>query len=231
MQLSALLGLTACLAGPLLAQSNTVPGLDGRLTVVDNLTYYGRRGAAYPGGEVGMAMLNTMCNPGTVNIPWHAAMQPDHPKFGFLVVRESGGRLEQISDWSYVKHAFVSTNSSGPCGTCIQPSVGGAEMGVHCSDTYGEGNNSDRFYLGPPSEIDPWLGTWNPVGSYFDRGDPAVGLAQQTDGVRSLTGSQVNAFDAVKNRVTVKEAHDPLVAEAGVDLLLVFGEVVPVPGL
>lgn len=206
MQLSALLGLTACLAGPLLAQSNTVPGLDGRLTVVDNLTYYGRRGAAYPGGEVGMAMLNTMCNPGTVNIPWHAAMQPDHPKFGFLIVRESGGRLEQISDWSYVKHAFVSTNSSGPCGTCIQPSVGGAEMGVHCSDTYGESNNSDRFYLGPPSEIDPWLGTWNPVGSYFDRGDPAVGLAQQTDGVRSLTGSQVNAFDAVKNRVTVKEA-------------------------
>ena len=197
------LPLAICLASTLGAQANAVPGLDGRLSVVDNLSYYGRRGPTYPGGEVGMAMLNTMCNPGTVGIPWFAAMQANHPKFGFLITRESNGRMEQISDRSYVKHAFTSTNFSGACGTCNTP--GGSTMGVHCSDTYGAGNNADRFYLGPPEELDPWLGTWNPIGSYFDRGDPAVGVSQQTDGVRSLTGAQVALFDAVKNRVTVKE--------------------------
>ena len=166
----ALLSLAA-LASGLAAQSNVVAGLDGRLSLIDNLTYYGRRGAAHPNGEVGMAMLNTMCNPGSVGIPWFAAMSSNHPKFGFLLVRVHNGRLEQISDWSYVKHAFTSTNFSGACGTCNTP--GGSTMGVGCSDTYGDGNNADRFWLGPPEEIDPWLGTWNPIGSYFDRGDPA----------------------------------------------------------
>ena len=39
----------------------------------------------FGGGEVGMSMRNTMCNPGSVNIPWNAAMQPTHPFFGFLI--------------------------------------------------------------------------------------------------------------------------------------------------
>lgn len=193
----------AALASTLVAQSNVVPGLNGRLSQIDNLTYYGRRGPAHPNGQVGMAMLNEMCNPGTVAIPWFAAMQPNHPKFGFILVRVSNGRLEQVSDWSYCKHAFTSTNYSGACGTCNTP--GGNTMGVGCSDTYGDGNNADRYWLGPPEEIDPWLGTWNPIGSYFDRGDPAVGGAQATDGNRSLTQSQTSAMDPVKNRITVNE--------------------------
>ncbi|MEO6594042.1 MAG: hypothetical protein ABIP94_04745 [Planctomycetota bacterium] len=199
----ALLSMASALTGSLLAQSNTVPGLNGRLTVVDDLTYYGRRGAAYPNGEVGMAMLNEMCNPGTVTIPWFAAMQPNHPKFGFLIVRVAGGRIEQISDRSMCKHAFVSTNFSGPCGSCINPGTG-TVMGVNCSDTYGAGNNADRTWLGPADEIDPWLGVWNPVGSYFDIGDPSqAGYPLPADGVRSLNSA---GFDSVKNRVTVKEA-------------------------
>jgi hypothetical protein len=194
----------AALATTLAAQSNSVAGLDGRLSLIDSLTYYGRRGAAHPNGEVGMAMLNEMCNPGSVGIPWTAAMQSNHPKFGFLLVRVSGGKIEQVNDWSFCKHAFTSTNYSGACGTCNTP--GGSVMGVGCSDTYGAGNNADRFWLGPPAEIDPWLGTWNPVGSYFDYGDPAVTGAAAIDGVRTLTGTQTGAFDAVKNRMTVREA-------------------------
>jgi hypothetical protein len=199
MQRVAMLTL-AVLASPLAAQSNTVPGLDGRLSVVDSLTYWGRRGAAYPGGEVGMSMLNEMCNPGTVNIPWYAAMQPNHPKFGFIITRESGGRMVQISDYSFCKHAFTSTNYSGACGSCISPGTGSL-MGVRCSDTYGAGNNADRTWLGPATELDPWLGTWNPVGSYFDVGDPLTGTGP-ADGVRSLNTA---GFDAVRNRVTVRE--------------------------
>ena len=200
----ALLSIASAIAGSLAAQSNTVVGLDGRISVVDSLTYYGRRGAANPNGEIGMAMLNEMCNPGTVNIPWGAAMTANHPKFGFLIVRRFNDKIEQINDWSYCKHAFTSTNYSGACGTCIDPGTG-TLMGVHCADTYGAGNNADRYWLGPPVELDPWLGTWNPVASYFDRGDPSVGGAAAMDGVRSLTSGQISAFDAVKNRVTVKE--------------------------
>ena len=77
-------------------------------------------------------------------------------------------------------------------------------MGPNCSDTYANSNNGDRTYLAPPTELNPWLGTWNPVGSYFDIGDPVqVGYPLAADGVRSLSTS---GFDAVKNRVTIKEA-------------------------
>ena len=107
----------AALASSLAAQSNVVAGLDGRLSLIDDLTYYGRRGAVHPNGEIGMAMLNEMCNPGSVGIPWSAAMASNHPVFGFLLVRVSGGRMEQINDWSFCKHAFTSTNYSGACGT------------------------------------------------------------------------------------------------------------------
>ncbi len=196
-----LLPLAAFAVGTLSAQSNVVPGLDGRLEILDNLTFWARRGAAFPGGEVGMSMRNTMCNPGTVNIPWFAAMQPNHPKFGFLITRVSDGRMVQISDRSYCKHAFTSASVSGGCGTCN--GIGGTQMGLRCSDTYSAGNNASQTNLGPPDELDPWLGTWVPVGSYFDRGDPDVGSPANTDGAKSLTAS---GFDGVKNRVTVKEA-------------------------
>ncbi|MFT4840046.1 MAG: hypothetical protein ACJA0V_003314 [Planctomycetota bacterium] len=192
----------AVLSASLSAQSNTVAGLDGRLTVIDNLTYYGRRGPAYPNGEIGMAMLNSMCNPGSVNIPWFQAMQPDHPMFGFIIARVANDKIEQINEWSFCKHAFTSINVNGACGSCQNPGTGSL-MGINCSDTYGAGNNASRTWLGPPQEIDPWLGTWNPVGSYFDIGDPAQsGYPAPADGSRSLSQS---VFDSVDNRVTVDE--------------------------
>ena len=49
------------------------------------------------------------------------AMLEDHPKFGFMVTRVQNGRMVQISDWSYCKHAFLSLNDNGSfpaiCGT------------------------------------------------------------------------------------------------------------------
>lgn len=195
--------LSAAVAGSLAAQSNTVPGLDGRLTVIDTFTYQGRRGAAHPNGEVAASMMNEMCNPGSVTIPWFAAMQTNHPKFGFLMVRVAGDKIEQVSDWSFCKHAFISTNSPSSCGSCV-PAGGGTVMGIGCSDIYGVGNNNDRTTLGPPVELNPWLGTWNAVGSYFDIGDPAqAGFPASANGAYSLN---IAGFDAVKNRVVMKEA-------------------------
>ncbi|HEX5052932.1 MAG TPA: hypothetical protein VFZ65_14240 [Planctomycetota bacterium] len=206
-QLLATLASLAAMQG-LAAQSNKVSGLDGNLYDISSPTVWGRRGPAYPGGEIGFSAANYMCNPGTVQIPWQAAMQPNHPKFGFMIVRVQNDRMVQISDYSYIKHAFTSINgNSGPCAPCQGTGgLGGTVMGIGCYDVYGAGNNGDRFYLGPPDELDPWLGVWTPVGSYFDHGDPNVGGAAAMDGVRSLTSSQVNAFDVVKNRVTVKES-------------------------
>jgi len=190
------------IASSVVGQANTVAGLDGRLTVIDSMTYYGRRGPSHPNGQIGMAMLNTMCNPGSVNIPWYQAMQPNHPKFGFMVVRVANDRIHQINEWSFCKHAFLSINVNGSCGSCQNPGTGQL-MGLNCSDTYAPGNNASRTWLGPPEEIDPWLGTWDPVGSYFDIGDPSQpGYPAPADGNRSLSQG---IFDSVDNRVTVNE--------------------------
>lgn len=195
--------LSFALAVPAAAQSNTVPGLDGRLTSISNLTVLGTNA-----NHVGFAARNDMCNVGSVNIPWFAAdgpgqMPENHPKFGFLVCRELNGRFEQISDRSFCKHAFVSVNGTGQCGPCQSTGpLGGSVMGVNCTDAYGVGNNGDRYWLGPAHEIDPWLGTWEHVGSFFDRGLPEVAAPFNTDGVRSA----ITPPDDVLNRVTIKKS-------------------------
>lgn len=166
---------------------------------------WGRRGT-FPNGDVGVSFQNQLCNPGGMNLAWAAAdnsptgtqMSEDHPKFGFIVAREVNGRLQQISNWSYCKHAFLSTNNPGSCGTCAN-TTGAETMYVGCSDIYSTGNNGSRTYLGPPSEINPWLGTWNHTGSYFDSwagGTP-------TDGIK---GSTPSFADNVENRVTIPES-------------------------
>ncbi|MGE3174068.1 MAG: hypothetical protein AB7O97_15685 [Planctomycetota bacterium] len=191
---------------PALAQSNAVPGTDARIYNVVDVGYFGRRGAAYPNGEAGFGVGHSYCNSGTVNIPWVAygagsVMLDTYPKIAFMLARERDDRMVQISGRSHLKHSRAVFNfSSGPCAPCN--STGGQFMFVGCSDTYGSGTNSNRFHLGPTTEIDPWLGTWNSVGSYFDVGDPPVTGAAATDGVQSPIGA---GFDAVKNRVEVRE--------------------------
>jgi hypothetical protein len=199
-------------AAPVLAQSNAVPGTDVNLYDVSSPTIYGRRGPAYPNGEVGVGFGHAFCNAGTVHVPWQSSpttsgqMTDVHFKIAFLVARESNGRMVQISSKdSYVKHSRVTYNlGSSQCGTC--QSGPGSTFRIGCYDAYSTGFNGDRFNLGPSTEIDPWLGSWNPVGSYFDRGDPAVGGAAAADGTQSLTFSQVSSFDSVKNRVTISES-------------------------
>jgi hypothetical protein len=193
---------------PLSAQSNAVPGMDAQVYDVTDIAAYGRRGPAYPNGEAGFVLGHSYCNSGSVNIPWVATsgsiMVDTYPKIAFLLARESGGRMVQISGKSYLKHSTAVYNfSSGPCAPCN--AGGGQFMFVGCSDTYSSGINSNRIYNAPTTEIDPWLGTWNSQGSYFDRGDPSVGGAAATDRVKSLTSSMVSAFDPIKNRLEVRD--------------------------
>ena len=204
-----LLFAVSLLAVPGIAQSNAVPGLDISMYDLTDISYYGRRGAAWPNGEAGFMVGHSWCNSGTVNLPWVSqsggVMVDEFPRIAFLLARESGGRMVQGTGVSFAKDPPTPEKfSSGP--RAPRTSNGGPPFFVGCSDTYGSGINSSQMNLGPTDEINPWLGTWNPQGSYFDRGDPAVPGASANDSVRSLTWTQVQAFDAVKNRMIVQES-------------------------
>jgi hypothetical protein len=176
------------------AQSNAIPGLDAALVNCFSLTQRGRSG-----GVVAVSSGVDICNFGSVNIDWRAPMDPRHPMYSQMVCREFNGRFEQISDWSYVKHGFLSINGS-ICGSCSENN--GSLLGPNCSDTYGSSLNANTFYLGPPAEIDPWLGIWDPVGSHFDQGFPPVSGPAAMDGVRST----INAPDSLFGRVNIQES-------------------------
>lgn len=202
--ISGLLGV-AVLAGSASAQRNAIIGRDIQLQDTWSLRGY-VRGGAYPNGAQAFGAWTTCCNPGTNAIPFQAAMSPNHGYIHFLVARESEGRLVQVSNWSYVKHTFGSSNDPSPCGNCGGPGNFN-QVEVGCSDTYASSQAVDHYHLGPPSEIDPWLGTWNPSCSLFDAGDPPVAPGQLCDSVRSLTSSQSAALNAtLHNQMRVQDA-------------------------
>lgn len=188
---SLLLALAATDAA--LAQSNTVPGLNIRLENTSQIARY-RRTGTFPNGVQAIGMYTTCCNPGTVSIPFQAAMNPNHGFIHYIVARESGGRFVQISNYGWVKHTFGSNNLASSCGTCPLPGTTSFVV-PGCNDTYANSQAVDHFNLAPPEEVDPWLGTWNPIGSYFDRGNPDVGFPANQDGVRSLTQQQATALN------------------------------------
>jgi len=195
-----LLPTLLCASAPF-AQSNTDNAIDLSLANITDITAVGRTGA-FPTGMNGVSFETTCCNEGTKQINWHAAMQSDHPYIVFEIARELNGRFEQISDWSYVKHGFFALSNS-LCSSCS--ATDGTVLGIGCSDTYATGNNSDNYWLGPPEEIDPWLGQWNPVCSHFDRGEPDVGPPNNCNGARSLSSAQANALGPVSHRIHVKD--------------------------
>ncbi len=181
------LALTA-LTAPAMAQSNMIPGQDvelGLLTSGSDFDDWGHEGPALA-GESAFSMSTTSCNPGTTHVPWQAAMQENHPLIAFMCVREEAdqSRLVQISDRSWLKHGFFAL-SNNQCGYGCSMNSGGSYLAIGCSDTYGIGNNGSRSDLGPPEEIDPWLGTWNALGSFFD-----CPTGTGCDGNRSYFGSE-----------------------------------------
>jgi hypothetical protein len=194
------------------AQSNTVPGRDLRLSDTWAIAAFQRTGS-FPNGNNAIGTWTTVCNPGTSALPFEAAMDPDHAFIHYLVARESGGRLVQISNRGYVKHTFGSNNDPSACGTCAGPGrFSFVEVG--CSDTYANSQAVDHFLLGPPDEVDPWLGTWVPQCSHFDRGEPPVGPGQACDGIRSLSHAQANVLNQTIHHQTAVRDAELLVAGA-----------------
>ncbi len=196
---ASVLSLAAALAcaGSALAQSNAVAGRDLMLIDTWALQQFQRVGT-YPNGYGAMGSWTTVCNPGTSPVLFTAAMNPNHAYIHYMVCRESDGRFVQISNWSWVKHTFGSSNDPSGCGNCAGPGNFN-QVEVGCSDTYANYQAVDHYWLGPPEEIDPWLGTWVPACSWFDRGEPQAPAGQLCDGVRSLSGGQANALNSSVN--------------------------------
>lgn len=197
------IGLTALLAfaPTAAAQSNVIPGTDVSLGLLGEISAVGREGA-FPNGLNGAAMSTTSCNVGSVDVPWFAPMDEDHPFIAFMVTREDdSGRIYQISDRSHVKHGFFALADNQCNLGCNPPSQFGDFLGVGCSDTYGISTNADKFWLGPPEEIDPWLGEWDAFCSFFD-----LGLTPGScNGLRTFSQGQASSLGPVGTRINLTD--------------------------
>lgn len=133
---------------------------------------YGRVGT-FPNGISGLGLATTSCNVSTItqdNVNWFDQMDERHPViaqnfYRLRTIAGAGTRFEQIGI-GWVKHGFLSTNSNG-CGQCQTPPLGGSQLGVNCSDTYGSQLNASRSWLGPRNEVNVFTGKWKCLGSYF----------------------------------------------------------------
>jgi hypothetical protein len=175
-----------------------VPNGDVQLFQLLDCASYGRTGA-YPNGLSGLGVGTTSCNVSNItndNANWYEQMDERHPVIEQNLYRISvvngAERFEQIGV-GWVKHGFLSTNSNG-CGTCQVPGAGGAQLGIHCSDTYGSSLNASRSYLGPRNEVNPFTGRWTCRGSYFSN--------YVNDCVSRFNQS---GLDAVAHRLVVKD--------------------------
>ena len=195
-------------AAPVLAQSNAIPGTDVNIYGLHTATFSGREGPAYPNGTAGLIIGHRMGNCGSVPIPWDgvagSTMQDQSIMIAFMLTRVDAGdgRIVQVNRNSFCKHSRVAFNlGNSICGSCQNGSFG--FFHVNCYDAYGTSFNGNQYNLGPTSEIDPWLGTWEPRGSYFDIGDPGQpGFPLPADSVQSMTTS---GFGSVKNRMECPE--------------------------
>ena len=166
-------------------------GHDLMLHSLDGIISLGREGA-FPNGLNGLSMRTTICNVGNTDVPWFRPMDERHPVIAMNLYRLSDDRFEQVGA-SWLKHGFFSTNQDS-CGTCDNPGTGQL-LGPNCSDTYGSGNNGDRFWLGPRKELNPFTGRWTCRGSFF--------AGFEDDCVRRSGGA---GWDNTQHRVEVTDA-------------------------
>lgn len=208
-------GITKLVAGgnvpvPPIVNGSGRASKDLRLLTISGMSNIASSGT-YPNGQRAVAMSTTSCNVGTITIPWTPAETSvgaaitgtDHPKIVQNMYRLSNGKFEQIGE-GWLKHGFYAINGSSVCGTCTSPS--GLQLGPGCADPYGTGNNSDRTYLAPRSEVNPLTGVWNPVGSFFSGYMPDN--IRRTTGSRKWNGtsSATYTYPALENRVVVNDS-------------------------
>ncbi len=136
-------------------------------------------------------------NVGAADVPWYEMFtgsfpphnNDQHPYLIWNLYREKEGQFTHIAA-SALKHAYYTTNQQ-----CTLNCFDNHILWPGCRDTYGEHSNDNNLYLGPRDEINPFLGTWDSCGSFFDPG---------------CTGSRTNAAsgDGQRMRVKLNELND-----------------------
>ena len=136
-----------------------------------------------------------------------------HPYIAQAIYRiNAEGRLEQLGT-SWFKHSWSAASGAmagqtgtatgnDPCGigsSCFNLNTDN-QLEANCADTYSAGHNSDTYYMGPRSEVNPRKGWndpgWTRFGAYVDNYTSSDVLATtgQNDGVRSLTGGTLQSW-------------------------------------
>jgi hypothetical protein len=162
------------------AQGGPTTGPD--VTVIYLSTTTSNLGAS--GGIRAYAIGTTSCNIGDKDVNWCdetngcsggnvSLTNAQHPVIAQNLYRLKDGRFLQLG-MSWLKHGFVSTNSTDSACKVGHPScsgtpVGGSQLGVGCTDTYGSGLNSgggstcaggSGCRLGQRSEVNPTTGVY-----------------------------------------------------------------------
>lgn len=154
--------LSAISSSVVVAQTSGPDVIVGRLS---DVATYGTDGS----GIYAYAVGTTSCNVGDEELLWIQST-PEHPVIGQSLYRYENGRIVQIGQ-SWLKHGFQALQG-GLCTPCTPSSMGGAALGVGCSDPYGAQLNGSQSGLGPKSEVNPSTGefpfpfsgpAWDPI--------------------------------------------------------------------
>ena len=159
----------AAFPAALRAQGQQTSGPDVTIIYIGDTQNYG-----VSGGIRGYSIGTTSCNIGTTPVNWCdnnggcsngtiTLSAAQHPVIAQNMYRMLDGRFEQIG-MSWLKHGFLSTNSTdSSClvghPSCSSPPLGSNQLGVGCTDTYGSGLNGSRP-LGMRSEVNPTSGVF-----------------------------------------------------------------------
>jgi hypothetical protein len=144
---------------------------------VGDITDVPREGTNAAGDITAYSVGTTSWNEGDYPVMWinSSSYAPDFNQTDHPVISQNMYRLKSYGAYSrfehlgqsWLKHGFVSTNSGASC----QPSnvwrysiqdyqnVGGAALGVNCTDTYGGSLNGSQGNLGPKNVVNATTGT------------------------------------------------------------------------
>jgi hypothetical protein len=138
------------------AAAGAVDSPDVTVIEINEVANYGE-----VGGERAFSLGTNSCNVGTQPVQWcneaggcgGGTASDDHPVVAQNLYRLKNGRFQQIG-MAWLKHGFLSQNATHPqCGggACVDPPLGGDQLGVGCTDVYAAFLNGVRP-LGPRSE-------------------------------------------------------------------------------
>ncbi len=152
----------------LLAASVCAAASHAQLSTGPDIVYTSCSGVSTYGplnGKYAYSLGSWTCNIGNSPVEWNIAGMNGAPGLAMNIYRMHDGRLVQLGQ-SFVKHACCAAegggcaNEAGQAVSCTS-TVGNAELGIGCLDSYSSGYNGGQNRLGPKSAVDPWTGAFS----------------------------------------------------------------------